>query len=61
MPVGYGHLFEDNTFRHIYCEQGCVYSSVGSQVQSIAYRRNTYEYIVAQKSGAIFYDDDITM
>ena len=61
MPEGHGHLFENNTFRHIYCSQGCIYSTVGSKVQMMAYRGNRYLFLVAQEFGTIFYDEDITL
>ena len=61
MPEGHGHLFENNTFRHIYCSQGCVYSSIGSKVQKMVYQGNVYQYLVAKEKGTIFYDEDITL
>ena len=57
MPIYKAHIFERNTFEHIYCQRGCAYYVTGDKIQQFVFRQNYYKVLVSRIGAAVFYGD----
>lgn len=55
MPVNKAHVFQRNTFNHIYCKIGCAYHVTGTMIQQFAFQHNHYSIMVATEGSAVFF------